>query len=64
MPLAPSAAAAAAQPVNGAGSVNVASVVAIIRPVQLPRVIVAAAPDRTVPTKSESVTVAPEAVFQ
>ena len=62
MPGAP--AAAAAQPVNGAGSVNVASVVAIIRPIQLPRVIVAAAPDRTVPTKAESVTLAAEAVFQ
>jgi hypothetical protein len=34
------------------------------RPVQLPRVMVAAAPDRTLPTKAESVTVAPEAVFQ
>src|SRR6187397_504829 len=65
MPLTPGAPArAAAQPVNGAGSVNVTSVVAMARPSQLPRVMVAAAPDRTVPTKDESVTVAAWAVFQ
>src|SRR5688572_5148707 len=56
--------AARTQPVIGAGSVRVASVVASIRPIQLPRVMVAAAPDRTVPTKAESVTVAAAEVFQ
>jgi hypothetical protein len=37
--------------VIGAGSVNVASVLASARPVQLPRVMVIAAPERTVPWK-------------
>lgn len=50
-------AAAAAQPVIGSGSVSVASVLAIIRPIQLVRVMVAAASERTVPTKFESVAV-------
>src|SRR5690242_1779122 len=60
----PTPAAASAQPVIGAGSVNVASVVAIMRPIHVPRVMVAPAPERTVPTKSESVVVAAADVFQ
>ena len=62
----PVGSAAAAQPakVIGDGLVNVASVVAMSRPVQVPPVIVAPAPERTVPTKSEVVVVVAAEVFQ